>query len=71
VSDAWIECNLAVMMIGKPVIAGTRISVELILEKLDAGESVDQIMSSHPRLTRQGIDAALRFADRPFDPRDP
>ena len=47
---------------GKPVIAGTRITVELILEKLAAGESVEQILDSHPRLTREAVLAALDFA---------
>jgi len=56
-----IESNPAVMM-GKPVIVGTRITVELILEKLAAGETVDQILAAHPRLTRDGIQAALAFA---------
>ena len=50
------------VMMGKPVVAGTRISVELILEKLSAGETFDQIIEAHPRLTREGILAALRFA---------
>ena len=49
-------------MMGKPVVAGTRIPVELILEKLSAGETFDQILEAHPRLTREGILAALRFA---------
>jgi len=49
-------------MLGKPVIAGTRITVELILRKLGAGESIDQILDSHPRLTREAILAALQFA---------
>ena len=49
-------------MMGKPVIAGTRITVELVLEKLAAGESVDQILSEHPRLTEAGIRAAIAFA---------
>ena len=40
---------------GKPVIQGTRITVELILEKLAAGESVEQILDEHPRLTRETI----------------
>ena len=39
----FIEANPAVMM-GKPVIAGTRITVELVLEKLAAGETVEQIL---------------------------
>jgi uncharacterized protein (DUF433 family) len=58
-----IESNPS-MMIGKPVVAGTRITVELILEKLAAGESVEQILDAHPRLTREAISAALEFAAR-------
>ena len=50
------------VMMGKPVIAGTRITVELILEKLAAGESLAQIVASHPRLTEEAIRAALAFA---------
>jgi len=50
------------VMMGKPVIAGTRITVELILEKLAAGETVEQILEAHPRLTREAIQAALAFA---------
>jgi uncharacterized protein (DUF433 family) len=49
-------------MMGKPVIAGTRITVELILEKLAAGETAEQILAAHPRLTPEGIRAALAFA---------
>ncbi len=56
-----IESHPAVMM-GKPVVAGTRITVELILEKLAAGETVEQILEAHPRLTREAIQAALAFA---------
>ncbi len=50
------------VMMGKPVIAGTRVTVELILEKLSAGETVEQILKAHPRLTREAIRAALAFA---------
>jgi len=50
------------IMMGKPVVSGTRITVELILEKLSAGESVEQILDAHPQLTREGIRAALAFA---------
>ncbi|MBI4572565.1 MAG: DUF433 domain-containing protein [candidate division NC10 bacterium] len=46
-------------MMGKPVITGTRITVELILEKLAAGETVEHILEAHPRLTREAIQAAL------------
>ncbi len=42
-------------MMGKPVVAGTRITVELILEKLAAGDTLEQILEAHPRLTRQAI----------------
>lgn len=61
-----MEKNLIVsvpkIMMGKPVIAGTRITVELVLEKLAAGETFEQILESHPRLTREAIQAALAFA---------
>ena len=50
------------IMMGKPTVSGTRITVELILEKLAAGETVDQILSEHPRLTPEGIRAAIAFA---------
>jgi len=56
-----IQSDPSVMM-GKPVIAGTRITVELIVEKLAAGETVEQILEAHPRLTREAIQAALAFA---------
>ena len=58
-----IQSDPSVMM-GKPVIAGTRITVELVLEKLAAGESIEQVLDSHPRLTRDGVLAALDFAAR-------
>ena len=57
----WIVSDPAVMM-GKPVVVGTRITVELILEKLAAGETVEQILEAHPRLTREAVQAALAFA---------
>lgn len=50
------------VMMGKPVIVGTRISVELILEKLAAGETVEQLLEAHPRLTKAAVLAALDFA---------
>ena len=45
-----------------PVIAGTRITVQLISEKLAAGETIEQILKAHPRLTEEAIRAALAFA---------
>lgn len=49
-------------MMGKPVGAGTRITVELILEKLAAGETIEQILDAHPQLTREAVLAAIEFA---------
>jgi uncharacterized protein (DUF433 family) len=49
------------IMMGKPVVKWTRITVELILEKLAAGESVEQILEAHPRLTRESIKASCTF----------
>jgi len=59
-SETMIRSDPAVMM-GKPVVDGTRVTVELILEKLGAGETIEQILEEHPRLTRQGVLAAMRF----------
>lgn len=56
-----IVANPKVMM-GKPVIAGTRITVEIILDKLAAGETVEEILISYPHITREGVLAAIAFA---------
>jgi uncharacterized protein (DUF433 family) len=50
------------VMMGKPVIRGTRITVEHILRCLAAGDSVDQLLSDHPRLTLEDLRAAQAFA---------
>jgi len=50
------------VMFGKPVIAGTRIPVDLILEKLGKGRTVDDLLVSYPRTTREAIYACLLFA---------
>ena len=55
-----IESNPSIMM-GKPVVSGTRITVETILAKLGQGETIEQVLAAHPRLTRAGILAAMRF----------
>lgn len=49
------------VMLGKPVIVGTRLTVEHILESLGAGETAEQLLEAHPRLTREGILAAIRY----------
>jgi len=56
-----IEQNPAIMD-GKPVVRGTRVPVELVLRKLGAGRSVDEIITDHPRLTHDDILAAQAFA---------
>ena len=50
------------IMFGKPVIAGTRITVEHILRCLAAGETLDDIVADYPPLTRDDISAAQAFA---------
>lgn len=60
-SETLIQSDPSIMM-GKPVVAGTRITVELIVEKLAAGETIEQLLDAHPRLTRESVLAALDFA---------
>ena len=50
------------VMLGRPVIRGTRIPVELILRKLSEGASESDLLDAYPRLTREDIDAAMRYA---------
>ncbi len=50
------------IMSGKPVLAGTRITVELILEKLAAGETIEQILEEYPQLSRDSILVALAYS---------
>jgi len=56
-----IEINPRVCA-GRPVIKGTRIPVEVILDQLAEGESWDSILAGYPELTREDIQAALRFS---------
>ncbi len=56
-----IEINPEIMG-GKPVVRGTRIPVELVLRKLGAGLSSEEILADHPRLTSDDIRAAQAFA---------
>ena len=60
----WREYIVAepTVMLGKPVVQGTRITVELILEKLAAGETVEDLLIAYPRLSRLAIQAALAYA---------
>jgi uncharacterized protein (DUF433 family) len=56
-----IEINPKVML-GKPVIRGTRITVELILRKLGEGATPRDLLEAYPRLTEDDIQAAIIFA---------
>ena len=56
-----IEINPAVML-GKPVIRGTRVPVELILRKLGEGATEADLLDAYPRLTRDDLHAALAYA---------
>jgi uncharacterized protein (DUF433 family) len=56
-----IEINPRVML-GKPVIRGTRITVELLLRKLSEGASEEELLDGYPRLTRDDIRAAIGYA---------
>jgi uncharacterized protein (DUF433 family) len=56
-----IEINPKVML-GKPVIRGTRITVELIVRKLSEGAKEADLLDAYPRLTREDIQAAIGYA---------
>ena len=57
----YIESNSEIML-GKPVIKGTRITVALILQRLSEGAAVEDIVSAYPSLTVNSISAALAYA---------
>lgn len=60
-SQFLIERNPGILS-GKPVIKGTRISVELIIRKLSGGHTVEQLLESYPHLSRTQIMAVLDYA---------
>ena len=62
---ARIVSNPAILG-GKPVIKGTRISVELILEWMASGASRDEIVARHPHLSAGDVEQALAFAASSF-----
>ena len=61
ISAGYMESRSEVRR-GKAVISGTRIAVELLLDKLVAGETEVQILAAHPRLTPKYFHAVLAFA---------
>lgn len=56
-----IEINPAIML-GKPVVRGTRIPIELLLRKLSEGITESDLLDAYPRLTREDIRAVLAYA---------
>lgn len=50
------------IMMGKPIIEGTRITVEHILELLAGGRTIEQILDAHPHITYEQIQAAIIYA---------
>lgn len=56
-----IEVNPAVL-VGKPIIKGTRISVELILDRVADGWTMEDLLASYPHVSREDVFAALSFA---------
>jgi len=52
------------ILVGKPIINGTRISVEFILELLSSGMTIEQILGEYPHLKKEDILAALGYASR-------
>ncbi len=56
-----IEINPKIML-GKPVIRGTRITVELVLRKLAEGATEDDLLDAYPHLKKQDLHAAMAYA---------
>ena len=50
------------VLVGKPIVKGTRISVELVIDLLARGWSVEQILQEYPHLTAEDIRACLGYA---------
>jgi uncharacterized protein (DUF433 family) len=49
------------VMLGKPTIKGTRITVELLLRKLSEGDTIDDLLAAYPHLAREDVLAALSY----------
>lgn len=70
VASAWVATVTDInrievdpkVMLGKPVIRGTRIPVELVLRKLGEGATEQELLDAYPRLTREDVQAAIRYA---------
>lgn len=64
--DKYIEINPKIM-VGKPVIKGTRVPVGLILNLLANGYTVEKVIKAYPILNKKQIEAALSFAAEKVD----
>jgi uncharacterized protein (DUF433 family) len=62
IHEGWITRTKEVMM-GKPCIKGTRVTVELILQRLSEGETIESLLEGYPHITKEGILACI---DYPF-----
>jgi uncharacterized protein (DUF433 family) len=49
---------------GKPVIRGTRITVQTVLEFLAAGDSIEEVLEEYPSLKREDVQACIDYASR-------
>jgi uncharacterized protein (DUF433 family) len=49
---------------GRPIVRGTRVGVETVLGYLGAGDSIDDVLSAHPRLVREDVLASIEYARR-------
>lgn len=54
------------ILVGKPIVRGTRISVELLMDRLSDGWSIEQILEAYPHLTREDVLAAIAFVTEVF-----
>ncbi len=61
--DERIELNPEIL-VGKPVVRGTQISVQLVIERLADGWTVEELVEQYPRLTREDVPACLRYASK-------
>lgn len=61
--SAFVVSNPGVVL-GKPTIRGTRITVEMIAARAQAGQSETEILLAYPHLTRESIRAAIAFAGK-------
>ena len=58
------------ILVGKPFIKGTRISVEVLMDRLADGWTMEQVLESYPRLTREDVLAAIAFVTEVFREED-